>query len=92
MSWKKSVLATAEIFRLFVNMLTPDDKYSRHYMEIFLQQLQTTLSQKWKSFCRLLVAFLKWLLNLEHSEKKEEYPSLIITEIIGSERDNYLSV
>ena len=24
--------------------------------------------------------------------KKEEYPSLIITEIIGSERDNYLTV
>ena len=26
------------------------------------------------------------------SEKKEEYPSLIITEIIASERDVYLSV
>ena len=25
--------------------------------------------------------------NLEHSHKKEEYPSLIITEIIASERD-----
>ena len=30
--------------------------------------------------------------NLEHSEKKEEYPSLINTEIISSERDLYLSV
>ena len=30
--------------------------------------------------------------NLEHSEKKDEYPSLIITEIIVSERDIYLSV
>ena len=30
--------------------------------------------------------------NLEHSEKKEEYPSLINTEIISSERDVYLSV
>ena len=29
---------------------------------------------------------------LEHSEKKEEYPSLIITEIIASEMDVYLSV
>ena len=29
--------------------------------------------------------------NLEHSEKKEEYPSLIITEINSSERDVYLS-
>ena len=30
--------------------------------------------------------------NLEHSEKKEEYPSLISTEIISSEKDVYLSV
>ena len=30
--------------------------------------------------------------NLEHSEKKEEYPSLIITEIIAFERYLYLSV
>ena len=87
-----SALVTSEIFRLFVNTLTPDDKYSRHHMQIFWQQLQTLLSQKWKSFCRFLVAFLKWLLNLENSEKKEEYLSLIITEIMGSERDNYLSV
>ena len=67
---------------MFVNTLTPDDKYSRRYMEIFLQQLQTPFSQKLKSFCRLLVAFLKCSLNLEHSEKTEEYPSLIISEIM----------
>ena len=30
--------------------------------------------------------------NLGHSEKKKEYPSLIITEIIASERDICLSV
>ena len=29
---------------------------------------------------------------LEDSEKKEEYPSLIITEIIASEKDVYLNV
>ena len=87
-----SALVTSEIFRLFVNTLTPDDKYSCRYMQIFWQQVQTPLSQKWKSFWRLLVAFLKCSLNLEHSGKKEEYHSLIITEIIASERDVYLSV
>ena len=30
--------------------------------------------------------------NLEDSEKKEEHPSVIITEIIASERHVYLSV
>ena len=43
-------------------------------------------------FFRLLIAFLKYAWNLEHSEKKEEYSSLIITESIASERDVYLSV
>ena len=87
-----SSLVTPEIFRLFVNTLTPDDKYSRRYMQIFLQQLQTPLSQKGKSFCWLLIAFLKCSINLESSETKEDYPSVIITEIIASERDVYLSV
>ena len=87
-----SALVTAEIFRLFVNTLTPDDKYSRRNMQIFWQQLQTLLSQKGKGFCPLFIAFLKCAWNLEHFEKKEEYPSLIITEIIASERVFYLSV
>ena len=43
-------------------------------------------------FFRFLIAFLKCAWNLEHSEKKEKYPSPIITEIIASERDVYLSV
>ena len=45
-----SAFVTSEIFRLFVNTLTPDDKYSRRYIQIFLQQLQTPLAQKIKSF------------------------------------------
>ena len=92
MSWKKSALVISEIFRLCVNTLTPDDKYSRRYMQIFWQQLQTPLFQEEKTFCRLFIAFPKYARNLEHSEKKEEYPSRIITEIIASERDVYLSV
>ena len=87
-----SALVTSEILWLFVNTLTPDDKYSRHGMQIFWQQLQTPLSQKEKPFCQFLIPFPKFPWNLEHSEKKEEYPSLIITEIIASEWDVSLSV
>ena len=87
-----SALITSEIFRLLVNTLTTDDKYSRRYIQIFWEQLQTPLSQKGKAFCPFLIAFLKCAWNLEHSQKKEEYPSLIIAEIIASERDVYLSV
>ena len=35
---------------------------------------------------------MKCAWNLQNSEKKEEYPSLIITEIIASKRDVYLTV
>ena len=87
-----SALVTSEIFRLFVNTLTPDDKYSHRNMQIFWQQLQTLLSQEQKTFCWLFIAFPKCARNLEHSEKKEEYPSLIITAIFVSERNIYLSV
>ena len=73
-------------------MLTPDDKYSCRNMQIFWQQFQTPLSQEGKPFCEIFIAFLKCAWSLEHSEKKGEYPSLIITEIIASERDVYLSV
>ena len=61
-------------------------------MQIFWQQLQTLLPQEQNTFCRFLIAFLKCASNLEHSETKQDYPSLIITEIIASERDVYLTV
>ena len=85
-------LVTSEFFLLFVNTFTPDDKYSRRYIQTFWKQVQTPLSKKGESFFWFFIALLKCAWNLEHSENKEEYPSLIITEIIASERDIYLSV
>ena len=38
------------------------------------------------------IAFPKWACNLEHFEKKDEYPSLIISEIMDCERGGYLNV
>ena len=72
--------------------MTPDDKYSRRNMQIFWQQIQTLLSQEEKTFRRFVIAFAKCAWNLQHFKKKEQYPSLIITEIISSERGVYLSV
>ena len=80
------------MLRVFVNTLTPDDKYSRPNMQIFWQQFQTTLSLKRKTFCQFLIVILNCGWNLQRSEIQEEYPSLTITEIIASERDVYLSV
>ena len=87
-----SAWVTSQIFRLFDNTFTPDDKYSRRNIKIFWQQLQTPLSQKGKTFCQFLIVFLNCGWNLQRSENQEKCPSLIITEIIASERDVYLSV
>ena len=65
-----SALVTSEIFRLFVNTLTPDGKYSHRNMQIFWQQLQTTFSQKGKILYGYFIAFLKYAWNLENSGKK----------------------
>ena len=81
-----------EILRLFVNALTADDKYSGSNMETLRQQFQTPLSRKQNTFSRFFIAFLKCAWNLEHFQKKDEYPSLIISEIIDAERRGYLNV
>ena len=57
-----------------------DNKFKRLYLK------------KKKTFLRFFIEFLNDAWNLEHSEKKEEYPSVYITKIIASERDVYLSV
>ena len=61
-------------------------------MRNFPKQIQTPLSQKQKSFSGFFIAFLKCAWNLEHFQKKDEYPSLIIFEIIDAERRGYLNV
>ena len=61
-------------------------------MQNLPQKFQTPLSQKQKISAGFFIAFLKCALNLEHFQKKDEYPSLIISEIIHSERRGYLNV
>ena len=92
LSWKKTALLWSKILRLFANTLTADDKYSCRYMQNFLQQSQTPLSQKQKTFSGIFNAFLKCAKNLEHFEKKNECPGLIISESIVTERGCYWNV
>ena len=56
------------------------------------QQLEAPLPQKQKTFSGLFLAFLKCALNLDHFEKKDEYPSLVISKVIDFERGGYLNV
>ena len=81
-----------EILRLFINALTADDKYSGSNMQNLPQQFQTQLSRKQKIFSGFFIAFLKGAWNVEHFQQKDEYPNLIISEIIEAERRGYLNV
>ena len=56
------------------------NKFKRHYLK------------KKKTFCGFFIAFLKCAWNLEHFRKKDEYPSLIISEIMDCLRGGYLNV
>ena len=58
----------------------------------FTQQLEAILSKKQKTFSGFFIAFLQDALNLEHLEKKDEYPSLVISKVNDSERGGYLNV
>ena len=72
--------------------MTTDGKYSRRNMLNFTQKFEVPLSQKQNTFCGFFPPFLKSALNLEHFDKKDEYPSLVISKIIDSTRGGYLIV
>ena len=72
--------------------MTTDDKYSRRKMPNFTQQFEAPLSQKQKTFSRFFIAFLKYALNLEHLGKKDEYPRLVTSKLIGWKKSGYINV
>ena len=61
-------------------------------MQNLQQQFQAPLSQNQKTFSWFFIAFLKYAWYLEPFQEKDEYPSLIISEIIDAERRGYLNV
>ena len=61
-------------------------------MQNLQQQFETPASQKQKIFSGFFIEFLKCAWNLEPFQKKDEYSSLIISEIIDAERGGYLNV
>ena len=77
---------------MFVNALTADDKYSGSHMQNLRQQFETRLSHKQKTFSWFFIAFLKCAWNLEHFQNKDEYSSVIISEIIDADRRGYINV
>ena len=86
------VLVRSEVSGQFVNAMTAVYNYFRYNRENLLQQVQTLISLKAKTFSRFFIASLKSTLNLEYFEKKDQSHSLSITEINNCRTSSYLSV
>ena len=82
----KSLLDTWKFFRLFLNPLTANDKYSLNSKDKRMQKLQMHLSQKENNFSQFCSPFFESALNFEHFQKKDDPHSLCISEITDHEK------
>ena len=71
---------------MFVNTLTANDKYSLLNRRNLTQPIQVLLSDKVKSFSQFFCAFLKFTLNFENFQKKDDPHSRCISEIAVSKK------
>ena len=65
-----SLLVLCKILRLFVNILTVDDKYSLLNRGNLRQPIKIIVSQKQKFFSQFFSEYLKSTLNCKHFQKK----------------------
>ena len=70
MSWKKYVLVISKVLRMFVNILTADDKCFLLNRENLRQPIQMQLSEKQNTFSHFFSQIFKSRLNFEHFQKK----------------------
>ena len=82
---KMSLLFTSQILGLLLNTLTTNEKYPLLNRGNLMIPIQMQLSQKQKTFRESFAPFLKFRLNLECFEKKDDPDSFFISEISYSE-------
>ena len=70
---------------LLVNTLAADEKYPVPNRDNLMRGIQIQLSQKQKSFSEFIVEFLKFRLNFEDFEKKDDSHSFCVSEITDCE-------
>ena len=75
-----------KILRLFVNTLTADDKYFLLNTDKLKRPIQILLSLKQKPFSEFFPAFLKYALNFERTQKKDDNHRRSIFETTDSEK------
>ena len=67
-----SLLVIHKMLRLFVKVMTVDEKHYRLTRDNLTQTIQVQLPQKQKTFFQFFLAFLKALLNFKHLLKKDD--------------------
>ena len=80
------MLVLCKFLRLLVKTLTYDEKYSLLYRQNLTQPIQILLSHKQKTFSQFFSAFLKYTLNFEHFQKKDDSHSRCISQITVSKK------
>ena len=85
LTWKKFLLDTCKISRLFLNTMSGDGKYSLFNRDNLTQPIQMILSGKQKTYSRFFYSFLKSSLIFELFRKKYDPHCWYISEITESE-------
>ena len=67
-----SLLVIHKMLRLFVKVMTVDEKHYRLTRDNLTQTIQVQLPQKQKTFFQFFLAFFKALLNFKHLQKKDD--------------------
>ena len=80
---EKSVLVTWKVWRLFVNLLPVDDKYSLVSRDNSWEISQMHLSQKENIFCELFSAFFKSILNFEDFQTKLTFRAYVFRKLVA---------
>ena len=80
------MLVVCKFLRLFVKILTDNDKYSLPYSDNLMEPIKILLSKTQKNFSEFCSSFLKSTLNFEHSPKKDDPHSQCMSEITVSEK------
>ena len=80
-----------EILGLFDNTLKADNMYPPHHWEQFWQRFQEHITQKAKIIFGIFIAFLKSTWYFVHLLKEDQLDSLIISQVIDSEKYSYLN-
>ena len=86
LSCKKSLLVIWERLRRFVNTISAVDKCSLPNKDNLMQPIHMELSQKLKTFSWFFLAFLRSRLNFELFQKKDDAPSLFISEVTACKK------